>query len=142
VDDDPGDQELTRRALADGPVRCDLHVTSDGIQALDFMRHRGVYRMAPRPDIVLLDLNMPRMDGRRVLECVRNDPALCGIPVVVLTTSKQEEDIVRSYELGCNSFITKPVDMPQFVKAVADMGQYWFELVTLPYGVEASCAGA
>lgn len=135
AEDDPGDQELTRRALAEDIVRADLRIVQDGEEALRYLRRQAPYGdadSAPRPDMILLDLNMPRVDGRTVLREVRSDPQLRRIPVVVLTTSKQEEDIVRSYDLGCNSFITKPVDIDQFMGVVRQFGSYWFELVTLP----------
>lgn len=134
AEDDPGEQELTRRALHDDMIKTDLHVVSNGEQALDYLHQRNGYTSgdAPRPDLVLLDLNMPRIDGREVLRQMRNDASLRRIPVVVLTTSKQEEDIIRSYNLGCNSFITKPVDLNGFVHTVRELGSYWFELVTLP----------
>jgi len=135
VEDDPGEQELTRRALQEDVIKTDLHVVSDGEAAMDFLFQRGLYSaidQAPRPDLVLLDLNMPRMDGRQVLRRIRADSDLRRIPVVVLTTSKQEEDIIRSYNLGCNSFITKPVNLDGFIQTVRQLGSYWFELVTLP----------
>lgn len=135
VDDDPGDCELTRRVLADEVVRSDLRVVGDGAQAFDYLRQLGAFddpSSAPRPDLILLDLNMPVMDGRELLQRIRLEPSLCDIPIVILTTSNQESDILRSYELGCNSFITKPVSLDGFAKAIRDLGRYWFELVTLP----------
>jgi two-component system, chemotaxis family, response regulator Rcp1 len=135
VEDDPGDQELTRRALQDDILRTTLYVVSDGEEAMDFLLRRGNYSnaaSAPRPDLMLLDLNMPKLDGRQVLYQVRENANLRRLPVVVLTTSKQEEDIIRSYDLGCNSFITKPVEVDAFMRTVRGLGAYWFELVTLP----------
>ncbi len=134
IEDDPGDQELTRRALMEDVVKTDLHVVCDGAEAMEFLLQEGAYDAdtAPRPDLVLLDLNMPKIDGRQVLERVRANAGLQSIPVIVLTTSRQEEDIIRSYNLGCNSFITKPVDMGDFIKVIRELGHYWFELVTLP----------
>lgn len=135
AEDDPGDQELTRRALQEDIVRTVLYIVSDGEEAMDFLLRRGRYAnaaAAPRPDLLLLDLNMPKLDGRQVLERIRKDAGLRRLPVVVLTTSKQEEDIIRSYDLGCNSFITKPVDIVAFMRTVKELGSYWFELVTLP----------
>jgi CheY-like chemotaxis protein len=126
---------LTRRALQDDVVHTTLHIVSDGEEAMDFLLHRGDYAdrtRAPRPDLMLLDLNMPKLDGRQVLQQVRQDARLRRLPIVVLTTSKQEEDIIRSYDLGCNSFITKPVDLTEFMRTVKGLGSYWFELVTLP----------
>lgn len=134
VDDDSGDQELTRRALADGVHRVDLRITSDGEEALDYLYRRGRFEdpaLAPPPDLILLDLNMPRVDGRQVLMRVKADPELRSLPIVVLTTSQHETDILQSYSLGCNSFVSKPVTMEGFVTALRELGSYWFELVTL-----------
>ncbi|MBP1697695.1 MAG: two component system response regulator, partial [Deltaproteobacteria bacterium] len=119
VEDDRGDQELTRRALDEGKIRNDLRIVEDGEEALAYLFRRGKYKdpaTSPRPDLLLLDLNLPRVDGREVLEQIRADSKLRRMAVVVLTTSRQEEDILRSYELGCNSFITKPVDINQFIR--------------------------
>lgn len=137
VEDDPGDQELTRRALQDDVIKTDLRIVCDGEEAMDYLLQQGAYTLhtAPRADLVLLDLNMPKMDGRQVLMKMREHPVLRRIPVVVLTTSRQEEDIVRSYDLGCSSFITKPVKMEAFIQATKEIGHYWFELVTLPDGI-------
>ena len=135
ADDDAGDQELTRRALQQDVLQVDLRVVSDGKEAMDYLLRREKYidnDIAPRPDLILLDLNMPRLNGQRVLEQLRDDPDLDPIPVIVLTTSNHEQDIVRSYELGCNSFIQKPVEVQPFIGAVRQLGQYWFELVALP----------
>jgi CheY-like chemotaxis protein len=135
VEDDPGDQELTRRALEEDIVRVDLRIVGDGEQAMDYLFQRGRYageEQAPRPDLILLDLNMPRMNGREVLEVLKQEPALCRIPVVVLTTSQQEADILATYDLGCNSYVQKPVDIDQFIDVVRRLGNYWFEVVTLP----------
>ena len=136
AEDDPGDQELTRRALQDEIVQSILYIVSDGEEAMDFLLRRGNYENAadaPRPDLMLLDLNMPKLDGRQVLHQIRSHASLRRLPVVVLTTSKQEEDIIRSYDLGCNSFITKPVEVDSFMRTVRGLGSYWFELVTLPW---------
>ena len=135
AEDDPGDQELTRRALMDDILRVDLRIVENGEEALDYLHRRGEYAVegaAPRPDLFLLDLNMPRMGGREVLAHLKQDPTLCGIPVVVLTTSNQEIDILKSYSLGCNSYIRKPVDLDQFINVVRKLENYWFEVVTLP----------
>jgi len=140
VEDDAGDQELTRRALQEDVLRIDLRIVNDGEQAMDYLlrsRGFGEHERFPRPDLILLDLNMPRLDGRQVLKRVRAHPDLRQLAVVVLTTSQHEEDIVRSYDLGCNSFITKPVDIGAFIKAIGEVGRYWFELVTLPNEVFA-----
>ena len=135
AEDDPGDQELTRRALQHDATRIELRIVEDGEEALEYLRRQGVFsqpQAAPRPDLILLDLNMPRMNGRELLKILKDDPDLGRIPVVILTTSEQEADILRSYDTGCNSYIQKPVDMDQFVHAVRQLGQYWFEIVTLP----------
>ena len=139
VEDDPEDQELTRRALEDGVIKADLHVVSDGVEAMKYLLQEGAYSgtAAPYPDLILLDPNMPKLNSRRVLERMRAEPNLKRIPVVILTTSQQEEDIVRSYDLGCNSFITKPVDLECFFKVVRELRHYWFKLVTLPEEVAA-----
>jgi CheY-like chemotaxis protein len=137
AEDDPGDQELTRRALEQDAIRVDLRIVGDGEEALDYLFRRGPYReaaRAPRPDLILLDLNMPKMNGREVLEVLKQSPELCRIPVVVLTTSQQEADIVSTYDLGCNSYVQKPVDLEQFIDVVRKLGMYWFEVVTLPDG--------
>ncbi len=135
AEDDPGDQELTRRALQYDIVRTDLRIVSDGEEALAYLYRQGKYadpEQSPRPDLVLLDLNMPRLNGREVLERLKGDSALSQIPVVVLTTSQEEIDVLRSYDLGCNSYIQKPVDVDRFMKAIRQLGNYWFEVVTLP----------
>ena len=135
VEDDRGDQELTRRALEAGKIRNDLRIVEDGEEALAYLFRRGKYKdpaSSPRPDLLLLDLNLPRVDGREVLERVRADSKLRRMAVVVLTTSRQEEDILRSYELGCNSFITKPVAMDQFIQLIQALEEYWFQIVVLP----------
>ena len=139
VEDDRGDQELTRRALQEGKIRNELHIVEDGEEALAYLFRRGKYKdpaTSPRPDLLLLDLNLPRVDGRQVLERVRADSTLRRIAVVVLTTSRQEEDILRSYEMGCNSFITKPVDIVQFVRVMQVLEEYWFKVVALPPKLE------
>jgi len=135
VEDDPEDQELTRRAFQISKLRNRLLVVDDGEQALDYLYRRGQFgrpESSPRPDLILLDLNMPKLDGRAVLKRIKEDPELRRIPVVVLTTSSQEEDILRSYDLGVNSYITKPVQMEGFMKAIKDLERYWFSLVVLP----------
>ena len=135
AEDDRGHQELTRRALAEGKIHNDLRIVEDGEEALDYLFRRGKYKdpaTSPRPDLLLLDLNMPRVDGREVLERLRADSKMRRMAVVVLTTSRQEEDILRSYELGCNSFITKPVDMDQFIRVIQALEEYWFQIVVLP----------
>jgi CheY-like chemotaxis protein len=134
VEDDPGDQELTRRALQEGKIQNELHITKDGEEALDYLFRRGKYKdpaTSPRPDLVLLDLNLPKVDGRQVLAEIKKHPGLRRLVVVVLTTSQQESDILRSYELGVNSFIVKPVDMNQFFRTIRALEEYWFEIVVL-----------
>jgi len=135
AEDDRGDQELTRRALEEGKIRNDLRIVEDGEEALAYLFRRGKYKdpaTSPRPDLLLLDLNLPRVDGREVLERVRADSKLRRMAVVVLTTSREEEDVLRSYELGCNSFITKPVGMDQFIRVIQALEEYWFQIVVLP----------
>ena len=135
VEDDRGDQELTRRALQEGKIRNELRIVEDGEEALAYLFRRGEYKdpaTSPRPDLLLLDLNLPRVDGREVLERIRADATLRRMAVVVLTTSRQEEDILRSYEVGCNSFITKPVGMDQFIQVIQSLKEYWFQIVVLP----------
>ncbi|EMI52170.1 response regulator [Rhodopirellula sallentina] len=135
VDDDPGDQELTRRALRHESLDVDLRIVGDGEEAMRYLRRRDEYvdpELSPTPDLILLDLNMPKMNGREVLRELQKCERLARIPVVVLTTSQQETDIVRSYDLGCNSYIQKPVDMEQFIDSVRSLGAYWFRVVSLP----------
>jgi CheY-like chemotaxis protein len=132
VEDNAGDVRLTREALNEAKVRNNLNVVGDGVEALTFLRRQGQYGGAARPDIILLDLNLPRMDGRQVLAEVKADPALRRIPVVILTTSKAEEDIIRTYDLHANCYVTKPVDFEQFVKVVQSIEDFWLEIVRLP----------
>lgn len=132
VEDNPGDVRLTREALKEAKVRNRLSVAGDGVEAMAFLRREGTHSTAPRPDIVLLDLNLPRKDGRQVLAEAKADPELRRIPVVILTTSKAEEDILKTYDLHANCFITKPVDFDQFVKVVRSIEHFWLSIVTLP----------
>ncbi|MCT6779329.1 MULTISPECIES: response regulator [Streptomyces] len=132
VEDDPGDELMTREAFEDNKIRNTLHVVRDGQEALDFLYRRGEYTEAPRPDLVLLDLNLPKYDGRQVLEQIKGDPALSLIPVVVLTTSSAEEDILRSYKLHANAYVTKPVDLDQFIAAVRQIDEFFVTVVRLP----------
>ena len=132
ADDDPDDRLLTTEAFAEARLVNQLHHVDDGVELLKFLHRRPPYTQAPRPGLILLDLNMPRMDGRQALAEIKNDPDLAHIPVVVLTTSAEEEDILRSYGLGANSYITKPVTFDGLVHAVGVLGQYWFSLVDLP----------
>jgi len=132
VEDNPGDVRLTREALREGKIRNNLHVARDGVEALAFLRREGAHANAPRPDVVLLDLNLPRKSGREVLSEVKQDPALRKIPVVILTSSEAEEDILRAYDLHANCYITKPVDLDQFIKVVKSIEDFWFTVVKLP----------
>ncbi|MFJ1596220.1 response regulator [Streptomyces sp. NPDC088261] len=132
VEDDPGDELMTREAFEDNKIRNDLYVVRDGEEALDFLYRRGPYTDAPRPDLVLLDLNLPKYDGRQVLEQIKTDPELALIPVVVLTTSSAEEDILRSYKLHANAYVTKPVDIDQFIAAVRQIDEFFVSVVRLP----------
>jgi two-component system, chemotaxis family, response regulator Rcp1 len=132
VEDNSADVVLVREALREGKVRNDIHVAADGIEAMKFLRRRGEFDKAPRPDLILLDLNLPLKDGREVLEEIKSDPELQSIPVVILTTSKDEEDVAKSYQLHANSFITKPVSFDQFLKVMRSIEDFWFEIVRLP----------
>jgi two-component system, chemotaxis family, response regulator Rcp1 len=132
VEDNPGDVRLTREALAEGKVLNHMSVVDDGVIALDYLRKQGDFSGAPRPDIILLDLNLPRMDGRELLAIIKSDSEFKSIPVVVLTTSKAEEDILKSYDLHANCFITKPVDLDQFMTVVKSVEEFWFKIVKLP----------
>jgi two-component system, chemotaxis family, response regulator Rcp1 len=132
VEDNPGDVRLTREALKDSKMLNELHVVEDGVAALDFLHRRAPYENACRPDLVLLDLNLPKMDGRQVLTAIKSDPVLKVIPVVVLTTSEAEEDIVRAYHLAANCYVTKPVDLYQFNRIVHAIEGFWLSIVTLP----------
>ena len=132
VEDSPGDVNLTREALRGARIRNQLHVVGDGEEALDFLHRRGEHADAPRPDLVLLDLNLPRKDGRAVLEEVKSDPELLTIPVIVLTTSAAHEDVARAYAHHANCFITKPVDFGDFLAAIRQLEGFWLEIVRLP----------
>ncbi|MGN5239579.1 MULTISPECIES: response regulator [unclassified Rhodococcus (in: high G+C Gram-positive bacteria)] len=132
VEDDPGDELMTREAFEDNKIGNSLHVARDGEEALDFLYRRGAHADAPKPDLILLDLNLPKYDGRQVLEQIKSDPDLAPIPVVVLTTSSAEEDILRSYRLHANAYVTKPVDLDQFIKAVKQIDEFFVQVVRLP----------
>ncbi len=132
VDDDVDDRFLTQAALRESRLANVVYEAVDGEDALAFLRREGTYADAPRPDLILLDLNMPRKDGRETLAEIKADPDLRSIPVVVLTTSKAEEDIFRSYDLGASSFITKPVGFDSFSEIMRDLARYWFQIVDLP----------
>jgi CheY-like chemotaxis protein len=132
VEDDPGDELITREAFEQNKIRSRLHVAHDGQEGLDFLYRRGAFADAPRPDLILLDLNLPKYDGRQLLEHIKNDATLGSIPVVVLTTSALEEDISCSYKLHANAYVTKPVDFDQFLKAVRQIDDFFVEVVRLP----------
>ena len=132
VEDNPGDVELTREGLDAAKVSNNLHVVMDGMAAMAFLRREGKYAGAPRPDVIFLDLNLPKKDGREVLAEIKADENLRVIPVVVLTTSKADEDILKSYKLNANSYITKPVDFAGFAQIVRAIDSFWFTVVVLP----------
>ena len=132
VEDNPGDVRLTREALKGAKVWNQVHVVEDGVAALDYLYRRPPYEAVRRPDLILLDLNLPRMDGREVLAIVKSDPSLKLIPIVVLTTSQAEEDVLRAYHLNANCYVTKPVDLHQFNRIVQVIEQFWLTVVTLP----------
>lgn len=132
VEDNLADIRLTKEVLKDSKVRNNLHPVMDGVEAITFLRQEGKYENAPRPDLVLLDLNLPKKDGREVLEEIKNDNRLKRIPVVVLTTSKAEQDILKSYNLHANCYITKPVNLEQFITVVKSIEEFWFTIVKLP----------
>ena len=132
IEDDPGDELITREAFEHNKIKNNLHVARDGEEGLDFLYRRGEFGGAPRPDLILLDLNLPKYDGRQLLEQIKSDADLCHIPVVVLTTSKADEDIYKSYDLGVNSYIVKPVTFEALVDILQTLEKYWFEIVELP----------
>ena len=132
VEDNPGDVRLTQEALKEAKVGNQLHVVEDGVEAMAFLRHEGKYADSPHPDLILLDLNLPKKDGREVLAEIKQDPKLMRIPVVVLTTSRAEEDILRSYNLHANCYVTKPVDLDQFITIVKSIEDFWLTIVKLP----------
>ncbi len=134
VEDNPGDARLAIEVLKEAKVRNTLHWTKDGVEALAFLRRERPFEKAPRPDVILLDLNLPRKDGREVLADIKRDDKLMRIPVVVLTISKDEEDIFRTYNLHANCFVTKPLDLDQFVKVVKSIEDFWLTIVKLPKG--------
>jgi len=132
VEDNPGDVRLTQEAFKEGKVSNNLNVARDGVEALAYLRQEGEYANAPHPDVILLDLNLPRKDGREVLAEIKEDPDLRRIPVVVLTTSLAEQDILRSYNLHANCYITKPVDLERFITVVKSIEAFWLTVVKLP----------
>jgi CheY-like chemotaxis protein len=132
VEDSPGDVRLTREALTANKIRNTLHVVADGVQALAFLRKQGKHANAPRPNLILLDLNLPKKDGREVLAEIKGDPDLRRIPVVVLTTSGAEEDILKAYNLNANCYVTKPVNLDSFIQVVKSIESFWVMVVELP----------
>ena len=132
VEDNPGDVRLTQEALKEGKVINNMHLAKDGVEAVSFLRREGEYADAVRPDLILLDLNLPKKDGREVLVEIKEDRDLKRIPVVVLTTSRAEEDIIRTYEYHANCYITKPVDFHQFIQVVKSIENFWLSVVKLP----------
>jgi CheY-like chemotaxis protein len=132
VEDNPGDERLTREALKEGKVYHKLHWAKDGVDAMEFLHQRGKYKDAPRPDIILLDLNLPKKDGRQVLSEIKQDPSLRAIPVVILTTSEAETDLVQSYDSHANCYILKPVELDHFIAVVKAIEGFWLQIVKLP----------
>jgi two-component system, chemotaxis family, response regulator Rcp1 len=132
VEDSPGDVRLTQEAFRDANRSVRLHVASDGVEAMAFLRHQGAYSQVPRPDLILLDLNLPKMDGREVLAQIKNDPSLRTIPTVILTTSDDEADIVKSYQLQANCYLRKPVQLDVFESLVRGINDFWLTTAKLP----------
>jgi CheY-like chemotaxis protein len=132
VEDNPGDARLATEALKDAKVKNNLHWVKDGVEAMAFLRREGKYADAPHPDVILLDLNLPRKDGREVLAEIKQDKDLKRIPVVILTVSNAEEDIIKTYNLHANCYIRKPVDLDQFIEVVKSIDYFWLTIVTLP----------
>jgi CheY-like chemotaxis protein len=140
VEDSPSDTELTVEALREAKMRNHLSVVEDGVQAIEFLRRKGKFAQAPRPDLILLDLNLPRKDGREVLAEIKADDGLKTIPIVVLTTSRAEQDVLQSYRLNANCYITKPVDFEQFLDVVRSIESFWLYVVRLPPATAATAA--
>ena len=132
VEDNPGDVRLTKEALKDAKVLNEIYVVRDGVEAMEFLHNEGSFKQVPMPDLILLDLNLPRKDGREVLAEIKRDPKLKHIPVVVLTSSKADEDIVKSYNLHANAYVTKPVDLNRFTEIIHSLEEFWFSIVKLP----------
>ena len=133
IEDDPGDILLTREAFEHHKIRNTLRVARDGQEGLDFLYKRGLHQDAPQPDLILLDLNLPKYDGRQLLEQIKSDPDLCHIPIVVLTTSAAEEDILRSYRLHANAYVTKPVGFDKFMDVIRQIDEFFVQVVRLPH---------
>ena len=136
VEDNPGDVRLTQEALKEGKVRNKLHIVYDGAEAMEFLKKKGKHEKAPRPDLILLDLNLPKMDGRQVLGEIKKDNDLKRIPVVILTMSRAEEDILKTYNLHANCYVTKPVELEQFIDVVKSIEDFWLAIVKLPNGAK------
>lgn len=136
VEDNPGDVRLTQEALKSHKVQNNLHVVTDGEEALAYLRKQGKYKDVPRPDIILLDLNLPKKDGREVLAEIKSDQSLKSIPVVIITSSEAEQDIIKSYNLNANCYVTKPVNLDQFIKVVQSVNDFWLTIVKLPAKTE------
>jgi chemotaxis family two-component system response regulator Rcp1 len=137
VEDNPGDARLAKEAMKDSKVYNAIHVAEDGVEAISFLRKEGKYADVPRPDLILLDLNLPRMDGRETLSIIKSDPDLRRIPVVILTTSNDDTDILNAYDLHANCYIQKPVDLDQFIQIVESIENFWLRTVRLPNNSEA-----
>ncbi len=135
AEDNPGDVRLTKEALRESKISNNLNVVPDGVEAMAFLRREGKYADAPRPDVILLDLNLPKKDGREVLAEVKGDPSLRLIPVVIITSSEAEQDVLKTYELYANCYVTKPVDLEQFIKVIQSIESFWLTIVTLPSSV-------
>lgn len=135
AEDNPGDVRLTQEALRDSKIRNNLNVVTDGVEAIAFLRRQGKYANAPIPDVVLLDLNLPKKDGREVLAEIKSDPVLKRIPVVIITSSEAEQDILRTYDLHANCYVSKPVDLDQFIKVIQAIENFWLTIVKLPSDV-------
>jgi len=136
VEDNPGDVRLTQEALKSHKVQNNLYVVNDGEEAMAFLRKQGKYKDAPRPDIILLDLNLPKKDGREVLAEIKSEPSLKTIPVVIISSSEAEQDIIKSYDLNANCYVTKPVNFDQFIKVVQSINDFWLTIVKLPSNFE------
>ena len=140
AEDNPADFHLTAEAMKESKIRNQLFHVDDGVEVLEVLRRKGKYADVPRPDVILMDLNMPRKDGRRTLQEIKEDPDLKGIPVVVLTVSDAEEDIIKSYDLHANCYVTKPMDLDEFARVVKGIEDFWFTIVKLPPNKEAGKA--
>jgi two-component system response regulator len=136
VEDNAGDARLIQEVLNDNKIFSSLYMVSDGVEAMDFLHNRGKFKKTPRPDLIILDLNLPRKDGREVLAEIKTDEVLKHIPIVIMTISQAEEDILKSYNLHANCYITKPIDLNQFIKVVKSIEDFWFSIVKLPPKVE------